>query len=257
MCNLLFEQKSIKNWGLEIEPIPISVQSKILEAPQIFSQNQVIQINDNVLRRLPIQKAVNLYQEEWIMIYQNPSVQDRRRRSQYNNADKVFNTFVQACNQLKIQVEQPFFIETENEGDRQEVEQKILDYMMAGPKSIFRHPVMIVVVLDNTNNYKMYKELFQEYKIPSQVITSKNAFSFNASKASNILRQINSKVGGDLFNLKFPQVMENMQTMLIGIDVCHSGPNSIVGLACSINKEMSQYYSEYLVQKKGREIVEE
>ena len=51
--------------------------------------------------------------------------------------------------------------------------------------------------------------------------------------------------------------MENMQTMLIGIDVCHSGPNSIVGLACSINKEMSQYYSEYLVQKKGREIVEE
>ena len=59
------------------------------------------------------------------------------------------------------------------------------------------------------------------------------------------------------FNLKFPQVMENMQTMLIGIDVCHSGPNSIVGLACSINKEMSQYYSEYLVQKKGREIVEE
>ena len=44
--------------------------------------------------------------------------------------------------------------------------------------------------------------------------------------------------------------------MLIGIDVCHSGPSSIVGLACSINKEMSQYYSEYLVQRKGQEIVE-
>lgn len=47
-----------------------------------------------------------------------------------------------------------------------------------------------------------------------------------------------------------------MRTMLIGIDVCHSGPSSIVGLACSINKEMSQYYSEYLVQRKGQEIVE-
>jgi hypothetical protein len=116
---------------------------------------------------------------------------------------------------------------------------------------------MVVVILDREKNYKMYKELFQEYKIPSQVITSRNAFSFNASKASNILRQINSKIGGDLFNLKFPEVMDSMRTMLIGIDVCHSGPNSVVGLACSINKEMSQYYSEYLVQKKGQEIVED
>lgn len=129
--------------------------------------------------------------------------------------------------------------------------------MMSSPKSVFRHPTMVVVILDREKNYKMYKELFQEYKIPSQVITSRNAFSFNASKASNILRQINSKIGGDLFNLKFPEVMDSMRTMLIGIDVCHSGPNSVVGLACSINKEMSQYYSEYLVQKKGQEIVED
>ena len=47
-----------------------------------------------------------------------------------------------------------------------------------------------------------------------------------------------------------------MRTMLIGIDVCHSGPQSIVGFAASTNKEMSQYYSEYLVQKKGQEIVQ-
>jgi len=39
--------------------------------------------------------------------------------------------------------------------------------------------------------------------------------------------------------------------MLIGIDVCHSGPNSIVGFSASINREMSQYYSDHFVQKKG------
>ena len=44
--------------------------------------------------------------------------------------------------------------------------------------------------------------------------------------------------------------------MLIGIDVCHAGPQSIVGFSASINKEMSQYYSNYLIQKKGQEIVE-
>jgi hypothetical protein len=33
--------------------------------------------------------------------------------------------------------------------------------------------------------------------------------------------------------------MDNMKTMLIGIDVCHAGPQSVVGFAASTNKEMS------------------
>ena len=71
------------------------------------------------------------------------------------------------------------------------------------------------------------------------------------SKASNILRQLNSKMEGDLFYLKFPEAMENMRTMLIGIDVCHAGPSSVVGFAASTNKEMSQYYSDFILQRKG------
>lgn len=43
--------------------------------------------------------------------------------------------------------------------------------------------------------------------------------------------------------------------MLIGIDICHSGPQSIVGFAASTNREMSQYYTDFLVQRKGQEIV--
>jgi Piwi domain len=43
--------------------------------------------------------------------------------------------------------------------------------------------------------------------------------------------------------------------MLIGLDVCHSGPMSIVGFCASINATRSQYWSERIVQKKGQEIV--
>lgn len=92
--------------------------------------------------------------------------------------------------------------------------------------------------------------------MPSQVITTRNGSKFNLSKATNILRQINSKVGGDLFELKFPDKFDRKRTMLIGIDVCHAGPNSIVGFSASTNKEMSQYYSEHIIQKKGQEIVQ-
>ena len=86
-------------------------------------------------------------------------------------------------------------------------------------------------------------------------MTRRNAEKFNLSKATNILKQINSKIGGDLFYMKFPEAMNDMRTMLIGIDVCHAGPQSIVGFAASTNKEMSQCHSEYLVQKKGQDIV--
>ena len=82
------------------------------------------------------------------------------------------------------------------------------------------------------------------------MITARTCRKFNLSVASNILRQMNSKLGGDLFNLSFgKQVSPN--TMLIGIDVCHQGENSIVGFCASINQEMSQYYSHKIVQKRG------
>lgn len=57
----------------------------------------------------------------------------------------------------------------------------------------------------------------------------------NMSVASNVLRQINSKLGGDLFNLKLSRELLS-RTMLIGIDVCHSGPQSIVGFCATVNQ---------------------
>ena len=79
---------------------------------------------------------------------------------------------------------------------------------------------------------------------------------FNLSKASNVLKQINSKTGGDLYQLKFPDSVTRAKTMLIGIDVCHSGPNSVVGFAATTNTGLSQYYSEYILQKKNQELVD-
>jgi hypothetical protein len=67
----------------------------------------------------------------------------------------------------------------------------------------------------------------------------RNASKFNLSKATNILKQMNSKSGGDLYYLKFPEVLDQKRTMLIGIDVCHAGPQSVVGFSASINPQMS------------------
>jgi len=138
-----------------------------------------------------------------------------------------------------------------------EIESAIQDYIISGPNGSNRFPKMLVMILGDENLYDKHKQLYKLYQIPSQVVRAKSGLpGFQLSKGSNILKQINSKMGGDLFHLKLPDKLRNMKTMLIGIDVCHAGGNSIVGFAASVNKELSQYYSDFIVQKKGQEVVE-
>lgn len=61
------------------------------------------------------------------------------------------------------------------------------------------------MILNRENNYPAFKEVMMQFRMPSQVVTVRNAMKFNLSKATNILRQINSKIGGDLYHLKFPE----------------------------------------------------
>lgn len=231
--------------------MPVEIKSRIMEAPQIFKSGQIIHVDEDVLRKLPIQKAVHLKREQWVMVYQHS-----KQRSNYQVADCIYNNFKEACGRLNIQVEEPYWIELDQEDDKEELKHKLRAYMTESKDGIFRHPLICVAVLGYEGNYPLFKEVFQSYMMPSQVITRRNGEKFSLSKATNILRQINSKIGGDLFQLKFPQAVEKKRTMLIGIDVCHAGPNSIVGFSASTNKEMSQYYSEHIVQKKGQEIVQ-
>jgi hypothetical protein len=50
----------------------------------------VIHINEQVLRRLPIQKAVDLKRDEWVVIYQEAPRGGRRLS---DVAEKVISTF--------------------------------------------------------------------------------------------------------------------------------------------------------------------
>lgn len=154
--------------------------------------------------------------------------------------------FQKSARQLNIKVGNPYWLETEKESSLEQVEYELAMYMTESEK--FRHPKIVVILLRYENNYPAYKELMQKFRMPSQVITRQNANRFNLSKASNILRQVNSKMGGDLYTLKFPAKMDQMRTMLVGIDVCHAGAKSVVGFSASINSDMSQYFSDYIVQ---------
>ena len=141
-----------------------------------------------------------------------------------------------------IEIEAPYDYDAAYNGLRSLIDQK-------------RRPTIVLIMLGDERQYKHFKNRCYSLDLISQCVRYQNfGKGCNMSVASNILRQINVKLGGDLFNIRFAKEL-NEQTMLIGIDVCHSGPNSIVGYCASINKARSQYYSERIVQQKGQEIV--
>lgn len=71
------------------------------------------------------------------------------------------------------------------------------------------------------------------------------------SVASNIMKQINTKLGGESLRVKLPSFMQDSKTMVVGLDVCHAGKNSVVGFAASKNSHCTEFYSDIIVQPKG------
>ena len=57
--------------------------------------------------------------------------------------------------------------------------------------------------------------------------------------------------------MRMPEFMSKNQVMVIGIDVCHAGGESIVGFTATTDDLFTQYYSNIILQGKGKEIVEQ
>lgn len=179
----------------------------------------------------------------WIIVY------DSRN---YNFANNVLEQFQGASRQLGMNVEEPEWIELDNFNRTEQFERELTNYIRSK-----QEPSIVVIIIPLERLYKAYKNICYQHNVISQVVALKTARGMNMSVASNVLKQINSKLGGDLFNLQFAKDISMAKTMLIGLDVCHAGRESIVGFCASVNKNMSQYYSEKINQKRGQEIVDQ
>ena len=142
-------------------------------------------------------------------------------------------------------VQDPHWIELDNFNQSDIFEKQLRDFIKKSGE-----PSIVLLMLPQERQYKLYKNICYNLNVVTQVLAARTVRKFNLSVATNVLKQINSKLGGDLFHLQFSKEL-SLKTMLIGIDVCHSGPSSIVGFCASINKTMSQYYSEKINQRRG------
>jgi len=239
---LLFSQKSLKDWGITIEAKPAQMETNILPTPMLqCADGSKLACDQNTLRRLPVQKSIKMRKGKWILAYD--------KNKNFNDADKLYNQMVQSCRSLNMVVEEPAWFELDWEGNTTMFNDLLQNYLRVNGE-----PMICVIIIKNESLYNAYKNICYSQNVITQVVNARTCFKMNMSVASNVLRQINSKIGGDLYNMEFPKEI-SPNTMLIGIDVCHQGQKSIVGFCASINPEMSQYYSQRIIQKRGQEIV--
>lgn len=83
----------------------------------------------------------------------------------YSIADAVYRDLAKASKQLQLVVEEPHWIELSKESNRDELDAKLREYMMGGKQ--FNHPMVVVCILQRENNYKMFKEVMLQYRMPS------------------------------------------------------------------------------------------
>jgi hypothetical protein len=117
----------------------------------------------------------------------------------------------------------------------------------------------LVIIPDSIKKEKFYIALKNiinsEYPIISQFVCIKTVNMDKDRIYMNILRQINAKLGGDLWRMKFsPEIPKT--SMLVGIDVCHKGRQSIIGFVATYDEFLCKYYTQASPQpSKGQEII--
>ena len=94
----------------------------------------------------------------------------------------------------------------------------------------------LVIIPDTLRQEHFYtavkNKINSDSPIISQFGTRKTINRDNDRIYLNIVRQINAKLGGDLWRMSFGTEI-SPKTMLVGIDVCHKGKQSIIGFVAT------------------------
>jgi aubergine-like protein len=265
---MISDSKEVKDWDLELNLEPDQIEAKVLKRPGIMmfngpqpldseyhEMNSLKSLGDtNILRQIVCQ-PVNF--QKWAIfclerdIEQGKYLQDKfyALSEQYGlNIFVDFGDIVSLNNRSGI------------EDFKDAINSYFRDYVGSGPKK--GQPVVqffLVIIPDTARQEHFYtavkNKINSDNPIISQFVTSKTINRDNDRIYLNIVRQINAKLGGDLWRMNFGKDI-SPKTMLVGIDVCHKGKQSIIGFVATYDPYLAKYYTQASPQaQKGQEII--
>eukprot|EP01022_Parablepharisma_sp_SALTPOND_P001781 TRINITY_DN1073_c0_g1_i1.p1 TRINITY_DN1073_c0_g1~~TRINITY_DN1073_c0_g1_i1.p1 ORF type:complete len:1028 (-),score=59.38 TRINITY_DN1073_c0_g1_i1:556-3639(-) len=209
---------------------------QMLPKPQLSLGGGKLITPDVLSRGVRIMNPINF--DKWLFMYEARN---------YESAENLYKTMCKASGALGVSVKEPEWVEFDY------MDSASVDAALQERKS--KCQFVFALLSDRRKQYKAVKKVLDiSYGIISQCAFADYKKMTNMTYASNLIRQLNAKLGGDLYSVELPpEIPKN--TMFVGVDVCHCGRGSVVGFYSNAYTNLAKCYCETTVQKKGQEIV--
>ena len=230
------------NFNLEISQ-PKEFEADYMKLPIITSNKRKIELNKNNGTFQFKQEAEDIENiVEWCCIY---------NKEDYSSAGKMLELMTKAAETFNIKVKEPTWIETYSTNAK--------DWTKEVETMLKNKPHKIFVFLLSRKTKRLYKEIKTNSLVTngylSQCILRENLSDKKGlSVCSNLVKQINSKLGGCCYQVQFDQEIKSKNLMVVGVDSSHiSGKRTGVAMCASINKKMTRYtYYEQIIGEKTK-----
>ena len=223
-----------QKWGLEFGNFQ-TFKGRILPKPQVFFFNNKEDNNekkDGRIQQQKFYKSINLVKGIWMIL------------SKYqNDGEKAFENLFRCSHQMGIVIEKPEIFILTGKNDIEYINNLRSINLNQGKK-------LLLIILDHSSKryYSSIKNfLCKQIGIVSQCIVWEKARSQNLSYWSNILKQMEAKLGAQPFTITVNPVFNKNITMIIGIVISRIGKNKI---RIVMTSSYSQGLCNYLTQIK-------
>ena len=177
----------------------------------------------------------------WICLY---------RKSNYNDAEKLYNTLYKASQGYDLSIAEPEWVEMGDNDNEEEWAQTANDYMKKiseKDKNVKKYSFALFLLDRNDIIYSTLKYYsLCEHGYISQVVKASSLYTKNAlSVCSKILLQINAKLSGVSYIAKFDKNIKERNLMIIGVDSSHiRGKRTGVAMVATINPSFTNFYNK-------------
>ena len=228
-------------YGIEVKPLDKLFTAYYMDETKLKAGNNKT-ISSNA-RTFPIYKKEDM--TSWLCFYE---------KSNYNDAENLYNTLKAASKGFGLYIEEPEWIEMPNKSRPKDWTDTANDYIGKGKKDY-----SFAVFLIGRNDYiypQLKKHSLCTSGYVSQVVKAKSIQKKGAmSVCSKILLQINAKLRGISYIAEIDNNIKNQNLMVIGVDSSHiKGKRTGVAMVGTINDTFTDFFNKIdIIEEKNKE----
>ena len=216
-------------YGITVKPVDEFFTGYIMNETKIIGSNN---------KPINLSKPFDVLQKQnmlsWVCFYE---------KSNYNDAETLYNTLSKAAKGYKLKVEEPEWVEMPNRSSAEDWTNTAEDYVGNGKKD---YSFVVFLIGRNDSIYpSLKKHSLCTNGYISQVIRTKNIQGKRAlSVCSKILLQINAKLGGVSYKAFIDKEIKNLKIMVVGVDSSHNRKRTGVAMVATINDSFTDFYNK-------------